>query len=164
MHQTHFPSYTATTWPLSLRTTWRGRGIQDHLNSSPTMKLLARPLAHPIRNLFIFWIGWKLILLLIAACSPGPGYDTSASLLSPTGTRNRELPNAFRYLVNKLTKWDAIYFVKVATRGYLFEQEWFLGWGFTRAIALCTGGKHSLHALPQITDTSSVGESRHSFL
>jgi phosphatidylinositol glycan class V len=114
------------------------------------MKLLARPLAYPIRNLFILWISWKFILLLIAACSPGPGYDTSASLLSPTETGNRELPNIFRYLVTKLTRWDAIYFVKAASRGYLYEQEWAFGWGFTRAIALCTSGRHHLHALAQI--------------
>jgi len=32
-------------------------------------------------------------------------------------------------------------FCQVANRGYLFEQEWAWGWGFTRLIALCTSGE-----------------------
>ena len=99
---------------------------------------------HPIRSLILCFLAWKTLLLLVAAASPGPGYDTSASLLGPNrgSVENPagELPAPLRYLVEKLTRWDAIYFVKVANRGYLFEQEWAFGWGFTRAIAFCTAG------------------------
>lgn len=104
----------------------------------PNMQLLARPLDHPLRNLCILFIGWKTLLLLIAAFSPGPGYDTSTTLHQSS---RDELPVIFRYILNKLTRWDAIYFVKTANRGYLFEQEWAFGWGFTQLIALCTSGE-----------------------
>jgi phosphatidylinositol glycan class V len=108
-------------------------------------------LNHPIRTLILSFLAWKTLLLVIAAASPGPGYDTSASLLSGSSDNPAgELPAALHYLVGKLTKWDAIYFVKSANRGYLFEQEWAFGWGFSRVIALCTSSKdfqqtHSTH-------------------
>ncbi|PBP27848.1 mannosyltransferase [Diplocarpon rosae] len=95
-----------------------------------------RPQERPIRSLVTLYVGWKALLLLVAACSPGPGYDTSASLVEPG--QGPELPWALRYLVGKLTRWDAVYFVQLSTRGYLFEQEWAFGWGFTRLITACT--------------------------
>ncbi|PBP25318.1 glycosyltransferase family 76 protein [Diplocarpon rosae] len=94
------------------------------------MLLGNRPQEHPIRSLVTLYVGWKALLLLVAACSPGPGYDTSASLAEPG--QGPELPLALRYIVGKLTRWDALYFVQISTRGYLFEQEWAFGWGFTR--------------------------------
>jgi phosphatidylinositol glycan class V len=51
------------------------------------------------------------------------------------------LPITLQYIIGKLTRWDAIYFFKAAHRGYLFEQEWAFGWGFTRVIAIVTAGK-----------------------
>jgi GPI mannosyltransferase 2 len=89
------------------------------------------------------FVVWKTLILVIACCSPGPGYDTSTSLLLPTNGSGdgRALPAVLQYIVGKLTRWDAIYFVKVANRGYLFEQEWAFGWGFTRIIALGTAGE-----------------------
>ncbi|KAK2627311.1 hypothetical protein QTJ16_003277 [Diplocarpon rosae] len=100
------------------------------------MLLGNRPQEHPIRSLVTLYVGWKALLLLVAACSPGPGYDTSASLAEPG--QGPELPLALRYIVGKLTRWDALYFVQISTRGYLFEQEWAFGWGFTRVITACT--------------------------
>jgi phosphatidylinositol glycan class V len=44
------------------------------------------------------------------------------------------------YITSKLVKWDAIYFVQTARRGYVFEQEWAFGWGFSRLIKLFTQG------------------------
>ena len=99
---------------------------------------------HPIRTLALSFLAWKTLLLIIAAACPG-SYDTSASLIEPNPGSSEnptgELPAALRYVVEKFTRWDAIYFVKVANRGYLFEQEWAFGWGFTRVIALSTAGK-----------------------
>ncbi|EKD19904.1 GPI mannosyltransferase 2 [Drepanopeziza brunnea f. sp. 'multigermtubi' MB_m1] len=102
--------------------------------------LLDRPQEHPIRSLATLYLLWKSLLLLVAACSPGPGYDTSASLTQQPLSYDRELPLALRYILTKLTRWDALYFVKISTRGYLFEQEWAFGWGFTRIISAFTAG------------------------
>merc|ERR1711964_627685 len=73
-----------------------------------------------------------------AVCSPGMGYDTSTSLFYTESEQAIQLPLVLRYLVGKLTRWDGIYFVQSSRRGYLFEQEWAFGWGFTRVIALCS--------------------------
>lgn len=105
------------------------------------MQLLNRDPTHPIRKLVVLFCCWKLLLLVVASCSPGPGYDTSTSLVEASD--REELPRVLRHLVSKLVRWDAVYFVKVAERDYLFEQEWAFGWGFTRAIAFCTKGKYS---------------------
>ncbi|CZR57088.1 related to Dolichyl-phosphate-mannose-protein mannosyltransferase [Phialocephala subalpina] len=101
------------------------------------MQSLTRNLDHPIRKLITLFLCWKVLLLLVALCSPGPGYDTSSNLRE--ASNGKELPIVLDRLVNKLKRWDAIYFVKTAERGHLFEQEWAFGWGFTRVIALCTG-------------------------
>ncbi|KAG9233359.1 GPI mannosyltransferase 2 [Amylocarpus encephaloides] len=102
----------------------------------------SRVLDHPIRNLIVVFSIWKALFLVIACCSPGPGYDTSTSLtLQHVRLEGgNELPIVLRYVVSKLTRWDAIYFVRIAARGYTFEQEWVFGWGFTRFISLCTAG------------------------
>ncbi|KAH8599794.1 hypothetical protein B0O99DRAFT_668254 [Bisporella sp. PMI_857] len=92
----------------------------------------------PIRNLALAFIAWKSILLIVAVCSPGPGYDTSTSLSLSSYHQDKRLPAFLYYVSVKLTRWDAIYFTKTAHRGYLFEQEWAFGWGFSRLIKLCT--------------------------
>jgi phosphatidylinositol glycan class V len=96
---------------------------------------------HPVQSLTLCFLAWKTLLLISAAASPGEGYDTSASLIGSPENPAGGLPAPVQYVVEKLTKWDAIYFVKVANRGYLFEQEWAFGWGFSRVIALCTAGE-----------------------
>lgn len=106
------------------------------------MRLWTRPQDNPIRSLVTLFVAWKALLLLVAACSPGLGYDTSASLFYAEPDHGKQLPLALRHIVGKLTRWDAIYFVKTSRRGYLFEQEWAFGWGFTRLIALCTSGMY----------------------
>ena len=94
---------------------------------------------HPTRSLILTFVAWKALLLLVALCSPGPGYDTSTTLAL---SGDAALPGPLSHVISKLTRWDAIYFVKVATRGYRYEQEWAWGWGFTRLIALCTAGEY----------------------
>ena len=114
----------------------------------------------PIRTLVLSFFTWKTLLLIIAAASPGPGYDTSASLLKPNRRSSEnldgELLPALRYLVERLTRWDAIYFIRTANRGYLFEQEWAFGWGFSRIIALCTAGEDviQIHIFRFYTDNN----------
>ena len=108
------------------------------------MQLWTRPLDRPIQNLIILGVAWKLLLLLIALLSPGPGYDTSASLISSSEAEGRVLPPAIQYILGKLIRWDGIYYVQIAGRGYVFEQEWAFGWGFSRLISLCTAGERFL--------------------
>ena len=97
------------------------------------------------RTLLAIFGLWKTLLLCIAVCSPGPGYDSSTSLLwlpGPNGLPSRAgsstggLP-----WMGRLVRWDAIYFIKIAERGYRFEQEWAFGAGFANAVALISRGK-----------------------
>lgn len=97
---------------------------------------------HPIQSLALAFAAWKILLLLIAICSPGPGYDTSTTLsLSSHNPEVKQLPVILKHIINKLTRWDAIYFTKAAYRGYVFEQEWAFGWGFSSLISFCSAGR-----------------------
>merc|ERR1711939_397020 len=69
---------------------------------------------------------WKAVLLLLALASPGPGYDTSTTLL--------DWPERYT-LLSKLVRWDSIYFTQIAQHGHLFEQEWAWGTGITSVLA-----------------------------
>ncbi|KAI6245252.1 GPI mannosyltransferase 2 [Erysiphe necator] len=92
-----------------------------------------------IKKLSLLYIYWKAFLLAVVACSPGPGYDTSSSFSYPN-EHKKNIPFLVHYLAQKLTRWDAVYFIEISRRGYIFEQEWAFGWGMTRFMALCTLG------------------------
>ncbi|KAL7276002.1 ER membrane glycoprotein subunit of the GPI transamidase complex-like protein [Rhizina undulata] len=110
--------------------------------ASTTSKSL---LQNPYRSLLLIFCSWKFILLVFALFTPSPGYDTSTTLILPaTGEREQSIGEAwpklsaiwlFRRLCEKLTRWDAIYFIKVAERGYINEQEWAFGWGYSKAVS-----------------------------
>lgn len=97
----------------------------------------------PYLRLTILFGTYKIILLVIALLSPGPGYDTSTvlQLRNASGKSEDEIQGVdfvslfTRQLAIKLTRWDALYYTKIADRGYLFEQEWAFGFGFTRLVA-----------------------------
>ena len=93
------------------------------------------PSRKPRLALFIYFVFWKLLLLLTATTSPGPGYDTSTTLLDTS-----DGSYLFQRLVAKLLRWDAIYFVHVARRGAVYEQEWAFGWGFAKLLNSEVGG------------------------
>ena len=105
----------------------------------------ARPLNHPRKFLVLSFIAWKLILLCVALASPGPGYDTSTVLLHSDFDLAQAKPgsgseSALR--LRSLVRWDAIYFTQLARRGYLWEQEWAFGWGFSNLVAATSKGDH----------------------
>lgn len=116
--------------------------------------------AHSIRRLTIYFVGWKLLLLLVIAASPGPGYDTSTTLLGPewttpakeaaigfldTARQNFASVSTVLSLVRRnVVRWDSIYFLAIAERGYLFEQEWAFGYGYTRLLSILSPGLYSL--------------------
>lgn len=89
------------------------------------------------------------MLGLIALLSLGPGYDTSTTLLNldaisqniSAGTSWPQL--AIKSYVQKFIRWDAIYFTQIAQRGYLWEQEWAFGWGYTKFISAMTKGTNN---------------------
>jgi phosphatidylinositol glycan class V len=97
-----------------------------------------------VRTLTCLFVLWKLLLLCIAYASPGPGYDTSTTLLfaraQPALSENTLLEDFAKRLVSKLVRWDALYFVSVAQRGYVFEQEWAWGWGYTNFLGMASKG------------------------
>jgi hypothetical protein len=104
-------------------------------------------LRHPTRTLTVLFLAWKAILFPIIANSPGLGYDTSANLLAvsaPSFAFHADgsatwsssllsiIPSSSSSSgIWNFVSWDAIYFVRVAERGYLYEQEWAWGYGWT---------------------------------
>jgi len=98
----------------------------------------------PYWTLFVIFTVWKLILGLFAFATPSPAYDTSTSLLLPQSNLNDSFGvRILNTICGSLTRWDAIYFVKIAEpgRGYRNEQEWAFGWGYTQAIAATRRGR-----------------------
>ncbi|KAK7703797.1 ER membrane glycoprotein subunit of the GPI transamidase complex-like protein [Botryosphaeria dothidea] len=79
----------------------------------------------------------------MAFASPGPGYDTSTTLLlGRDAAASAQVtasvpwtPTIGERLASKLTRWDAIYFSVAAERGYHYEQEWAFSWALNRFIA-----------------------------
>lgn len=108
-----------------------------------TLMAWMRPLHHPKRFLVLSFIAWKLVLLSVALTSPGPGYDTSTVLLqSPLNFPETKPGSNWEpgSRLNRLVRWDAIYFTQLARHGYLWEQEWAFGWGFTNLVAVNSRG------------------------
>lgn len=92
-------------------------------------------LDRPVRSLSIaFWL-WKTILFLVVVGCPGPGYDTSTTLLPQQGVRSLSLSAPLKFV-----RWDSIYFVHIAESGYVFEQEWAFSYGYAKSIAFLTSG------------------------
>ncbi|RKF59061.1 GPI mannosyltransferase 2 [Erysiphe neolycopersici] len=108
-----------------------------------------------VKKLSILFIGWKVLILAVVACSPGSGYDTSSNLLF-THKHEKNLPFLVRYLAQKLTRWDAVYYVSISSRGYIFEQEWAFGWGMTRFMALCTSASGLRKVISDFNGLESV--------
>ena len=108
---------------------------------------LVSPSRHYL-SLTLLFLCWKSLLLFIVLLAPGPGYDTSTTLLRWIGgngwagsldqtsqTPNSIFARALNHLATRVVRWDAIYFTQIAQRGYVYEQEWAFGWGFTRTLS-----------------------------
>ncbi|RKU49295.1 ER membrane glycoprotein subunit of the GPI transamidase complex-like protein [Coniochaeta pulveracea] len=91
----------------------------------------------PVRSLVTAFLAWKTFLFLIAAGSlVGGAYDTSSSLALDGSGNSTGTPT----IIARLTSWDAVYFTKVARRGYLFEQEWAFGCGLPIVVSCLIRG------------------------
>lgn len=102
------------------------------------------------RQLVLVFCAWKTLLFTLAALCPGPGYDTSGLLLlDPSLNRyaNIKLYSRFQHIILNLFRWDALYFVKAAQRGLVFEQEWAFSPAFSKLLGV-TGRRKE----PRITD------------
>jgi len=91
------------------------------------------------RQLILIFCAWKAILFTLTAFCPSPGYDTSALILiDPSADRHahvRASPRSKNIILN-LFRWDALYFVKAAERGLVFEQEWAFSPAFSKLLGV----------------------------
>jgi phosphatidylinositol glycan class V len=103
----------------------------------------------PYWSILIVFNCWKSLLSLIAFSTPSPAYDTSTTLaLLHTNDRAHQdysirhsvVIKTLKTFCSSLTRWDAIYFSKIAERGYINEEEWAFGWGHSRAIVMTRQG------------------------
>lgn len=104
----------------------------------------------PGRVLLAIFFAWKCVLFTIAALAPGPGYDTSALILSnPSLHRHVEFEGQgpIERIALKLLRWDALYFVMAARRGHVYEQEWAFSWAYSGALRMVTRCKTNLLAV-----------------
>ena len=108
--------------------------------------------------LSFYWLLWKLLIVGIAFLAPGRGYDTSTTLTE--GWASGEESSRF---IAKFVRWDSIYFTHIAEYGYIFEQEWAFGWGFTRLVRILYLGRcdkyliRSPHKLKLIQPSNLIG-------
>lgn len=88
-----------------------------------------------------FYAAWKLLLLVVVATSPGPGYDTSTAITIYEHSVKQESVNPITELIQRLTRWDGIYFATNSALGYTYEQQWAFSWAATRLSYLLANGE-----------------------
>jgi GPI mannosyltransferase 2 len=101
------------------------------------------------RLLVLLFCFWKVILFGIIALAPGPGYDTSTTLLVDAGPRDTstgDLDEVSTKLpgIVKFARWDAIYFAEIIRRGYVFEQEYAFASGYPSIVGFIQSGVSDL--------------------
>lgn len=129
-------------------------------SSAPMPATPATPPARlPLGFIFSLWKG--LLFAIALASAIGSSYDTSTELLFASSAASYtdddgDIPTHklislmfetlpfIGTLVTRLTRWDALYFVKSAQRGYLFEQEWAFGIGQPTIVATLLQGCTSM--------------------
>ena len=110
-----------------------------------------------VRLLVVLFCLWKVVLFTVIVLAPGPGYDTSSTLLvdhasqSATSARVGDTTNDIPRLL-KFVRWDAIYFTQITQRQYVFEQEWAFGPGFPGVVAFFRTGIYSQAWMPALAD------------
>jgi hypothetical protein len=138
--------------------------IRLELPSMGSSSQSGAPMHVPVRLLFLFFVLWKVLLFIAILCSPGPGYDTSATLLKLTDT----VPNNEADLLSsarsqnpplfKLVRWDAIYYSQLSQRGHVFEQEWAFGVGLSRSVSFISTCKWIQGQALSFTDQTVISQ------
>ncbi|EFZ02420.1 mannosyltransferase (PIG-V, glycosyl transferase family 76) [Metarhizium robertsii] len=100
------------------------------------------PSSQPIRSLTALFIAWKGFLLAVSlGAAVAPDYDTSTSLFfDRMYGHNITIPT----IAARLTRWDALYFMHSAIRGYTYEQEWAFGLGLPTIVGAISRSLSSL--------------------
>lgn len=109
-----------------------------------------RTLDRPKTSLTFAYTIWKLLLVSVAILSPGPGYDTSTTLLYPNEDASKIVSwpeSVVESWLQHLVRWDAIYFTQIARRGYEWEQEWAFNWGFAKLMSSVGRSKYSINRI-----------------
>ncbi|KAL7929070.1 GPI mannosyltransferase 2 [Trichoderma chlorosporum] len=89
------------------------------------MKLIPYDEYRPLHSLITVFTAWKAFLLAIAlGTTVSQDYDTSTSLFFQSLYGSSANASA---LARRLTRWDALYFMKAARDGYVYEQQWAFG-------------------------------------
>ena len=105
---------------------------------------MVRTDAAQAKQLVTIFCAWKALLLLVAAFCPGPGYDTSALILSDASPHRHSSHLASSQpsrLGLNLLRWDALYFAKAAERGVVYEQEWAFSPAYSRLLHFAAQSK-----------------------
>jgi hypothetical protein len=89
-------------------------------------------LDRPLLTLTVIFVLWKAVLVLVVLASPGPGYDTSTTLLDWHGEHS---------LLAKFVRWDAIYFTQITQWGRVHEQQWAWGIGHSAILTWSSRGQ-----------------------
>jgi hypothetical protein len=113
--------------------------LQPTTRPPPLFAKLLR-LDNPIRSLTLAFWSWKVLLYIVVAACPGSGYDTSTSLISYAADQSIVAQSNSLSGPLKFARWDSIYFLDIAEKGYLFEQEWAFGWGYTKLLSIFVSG------------------------
>lgn len=113
--------------------------VQPTTRPPPLFAKLLR-LDNPIRSLTLAFWSWKVLLYIVVVACPGSGYDTSTSLISYRADPSTVAHSESLSGPLKFARWDSIYYVDIAEKGYLFEQEWAFGWGYTKLLSIFVAG------------------------
>jgi GPI mannosyltransferase 2 len=106
------------------------------------MSLLTPTVSRPLVSILTFFTVFKALLLSIAiSAAVAPDYDTSTTLFFTRHAAIAGIPSAASP-AQRLTRWDAIYYMSAVRNGYVFEQDWAFGLGLPTLTAwlssICT--------------------------